>query len=165
MDLRRYLLHRGSLHISAGSKDKRLSLSFAGGVRVRKETFPSYPSSARIFSIPKVRSPSIWTSFSLYPFGFFNLLTCKTSLSPLFSGVSAPASATFPPRLSAPFFLCTSALSVSSGLLRYNSFSLPRSLAPLTPVNPCPYHPTPSCPLAQHTYISAFLPTVLPRFP
>lgn len=165
MGLRRYLFHWGSLHISAGSKDKRLSLSFAGGVRVWKETFPSHPSSARIFSIPRVRSPSIWTSFSLYPFGF-NLLTCKTSLSPLFSGVSAPASATFPPRLALrpllPLYLRSLRLLGYSSLITLSPFLAPLLPSPRSTLSLPPY---PSCPLAQHIYVSAFLPIVLPRFP
>lgn len=132
--MRRYLSHRGSLHMSAGSKDKHLSLTFAGGVRVWKETFPSHPSSARIFSIPRVRPPSIWTSFSLYLFGFFNLLTCETSLSPLFSGVPAPApaSATFPPRLALRPLLPSYLYSLR--LLGYSSLTAPSPfLVPLLP--------------------------------
>lgn len=147
------------LHPSTGSKDTHF-LFWGGGARVWKETIstrsPLPQSFLRIsleYALPRLGRP-----FPLYPFGLINLLTCGTSLSPLFPGAPAPFHR---PTSSPPSFsLRASPLSAPLVFPFANNPSAFHAL--LLPSPPHPGQPRslpldPRCHPAQHAYSSAFL--------
>lgn len=161
MGLRLYLSHPESCSCTPQLGQRTRIFYFGGEEReFGRKPSPPDPHSPNPFSLRislEYALPRLGRPFPLYPFGLINLLTCGTSLSPLFLGAPAPFHR---PTSSPPSSLRASPLSAPLVFPFANNPSAFHAL--LLPSPPHPGQPRslpldPRCHPAQHAYSSAFL--------